>query len=58
MHEDAEQYRKRAAKAREIAKQKMAVNPLLSLHLAQLALDYDEIANELKAEPASQKRRR
>jgi hypothetical protein len=54
----AEHYRKRAAKAREIAKQKVRVNPMLSLHLAQLALEYDEIAERLEAEPASRKPRR
>jgi hypothetical protein len=54
----AEHYRKRAAKARDIAKKKSRENPLLSLHLVRLALEYDEIAEGLEAEPASRKPKR
>ena len=45
----AEQYRKRAAKTRDIAK--TAKSPALLEHLESIAREYDEIADELEAVP-------
>ena len=45
----AEQYRKRAAKAREVAKS--AKNPELLAHLETLAREYDAIADRFESGP-------
>ena len=45
----AEQYRERAAKTRGIAKSLSKINPEYAAHLAQVALEYDEMADRFEA---------